>query len=130
MKKRFCQTILLTAFALFSFNGYTQGDSVRIDSLKKILVTEKQDTSRVNTLNELAVQLVYFNSDTAMNIFKTALALAIKLNYEMEIADIKTNMGRLYANQSKYKEGLSSANDALILYNKFLLSAVASNKEK
>ena len=117
-------------FFVFSFSGYTQSDSLKIDSLKKVLVIEKEDTNKVNTLNELASQRVYFNTDTAMNFFKSALILATKLNYEMGIADVKTNIGKLYASQAKYNEGIRFANDALTIYNKFLSSAIASNKEK
>ena len=41
---------------IFSFEAYTQTnatDLLNIDSLKKVLQTEKEDTNKVNMLNEV-----------------------------------------------------------------------------
>ena len=68
----------------FSFAAYTQNNT--IDSLQKILQTQKEDTGKVNILIALGIQFRYTNIDTALYFANTALSLATRLNYEMGIA--------------------------------------------
>ncbi len=42
--------LLFVIFMLCSFIAYMQSDSLQIDSLKKVLLTQKEDTNKVNTL--------------------------------------------------------------------------------
>jgi hypothetical protein len=56
------QTSLLLVLIIFSLSGYTQRDSLEIDSLKKVLISEKEDTNKVNTLFNLIRHWKSFNS--------------------------------------------------------------------
>ena len=53
MKIHLYKISLLFILSAFSFKAYSQAsvaDSLKIDSLKKVLLTEKEDTNKVNTL--------------------------------------------------------------------------------
>ncbi len=50
VSKRF----LLIFFMLYSFAVKAQSDSLKIDSLKKVLLTQQEDTNKVNTLIEVS----------------------------------------------------------------------------
>jgi signal transduction histidine kinase len=98
MKKNFLlilKTKLLCFFLFFATEAYTQ--SKGIDSLKKILEVKKEDTTRVNTLNELSRLSSRFDGFTGINLPKTthdeylmnaeqyaqdALKLSEKINYK------------------------------------------------
>jgi hypothetical protein len=60
MKSHLTKTVL---FALFFLNAFIEHAQTKaIDSLQKVLQTEKEDTNKVNTLNELANEFTY-NTD-------------------------------------------------------------------
>lgn len=83
MKIFCCQTCLLIISLFFWFDGYTQSDSPKMDSLKKVLLTEKEDTNKVNTLLELGKY--YFNEFDVENssvYTNLALHLSQKLNFK------------------------------------------------
>ena len=112
----------------FSFAAYTQNNT--IDSLQKILQTQKEDTGKVNILIALGIQFRYTNIDTALYFANTALSLATRLNYEMGIADSKRGKSALYASQGKFDEGIKYGTEALVIYNKLLASASVLEKNK
>src|SRR4051812_27170884 len=76
------KTILFVIFVTYSIKASTQNnisDSLRIDSLKKVLQTQKEDTNKVNTLNELSRNLVKSEqSESAFQYANNALLLAEK----------------------------------------------------
>src|SRR3954452_21163412 len=82
---------LLFVYLMYASSAFTQpnlSDSVAIDSLKKVLLTEKEDTNKVNTLNELSYQLRSDkNTVTILKILKQNLALAKKMNFQKGQAD-------------------------------------------
>ena len=66
---------------LYSF--VSNGQSNTIDSLTKVLQTEKEDTNTVNTLNRLSAELRKQGSlDDAMREANKAILLAKKINYK------------------------------------------------
>jgi two-component system, NarL family, sensor histidine kinase UhpB len=111
----FCIALLISAIP------YAQ--SSNIDSLKKVLQTQQNDTGKVNCLHLLARKFRFSNTDTAIVLIKEGLDLAVKLRYEMGIANLQVTMGALYADKGNYNEGLKFANEALELYKKMLWSA-------
>jgi hypothetical protein len=52
---------IMPAFLFLVYSFVSNGQSKTIDSLKKILQTQKEDTNKVNTLNELGRQFIKRN---------------------------------------------------------------------
>ncbi len=89
MKTLFCQTSLLLVLTIFSLSGYTQSDSLKIDSLKKVLITEKEDTNKVNTLFKL-IGAYYNEFDTGKVLIAANQALAISKKISFKKGEGKT----------------------------------------
>ncbi len=70
-------------FVVIAFNSNAQPDSLKIDSLKKVLLTAKEDRNKVNTLNQFG-NLIVQDRNNAMQYAKQALALSQKLNFKNE----------------------------------------------
>lgn len=109
---------------------FIYSQATKANSLILVLASSKEDTAKVNNLNALASEFRYSNIDTALHFTNAALILATRLNYEMGIADSKRKICALYASLGKFDEGVKYGNEALIIYNKLLLSANASDKQK
>src|SRR5829696_4014846 len=92
--------LLFFIFILYSFSSHSQ-DNV-IDSLEKVLQTQKEDTAKVNSLIALGREFRSSNTDTSLYFANAALTLATRLNYEMGIADSKRGRSALYASQGKF----------------------------
>ncbi len=81
-----------------------------VDSLEKVLLTEKEDTNKINTLDYLYIYHYWTDRDyeKAMQNSMAALALAIKINYKPGIADGYLKLGTAYGakkdqfNESEY----------------------------
>jgi signal transduction histidine kinase len=121
--------ILAAVFCALS-NKSVFSQSKKIDSLFLVLKNAKEDTTKVNNLIALVREFRYSNIDTALYFANEGLALATRLNYEMGIADSKRGLCALHASLGKFDEGVKYGNDALVIYNKLLSSATASDKEK
>jgi len=70
--------ISLLVFGLLAFNCFSQ-DQAKVDSLKKVIETATQDTTKIKALNILGWTLMYSNPDTAIILGKQALALSEKI---------------------------------------------------
>ena len=114
---------------VFSSVG-TLSQNKTIDSLQKVLQTQKEDTAKVNNLNALSFQFRYSKPDTSNNLANAALSLATKLNYEMGIADSKVRLGMQSALSGKYDEGVKFGDEAIIIYKKLVSVAYKKDKEK
>jgi serine phosphatase RsbU (regulator of sigma subunit) len=72
----------------------------KIDSLWQVLAVSKEDTNKINSLNEIASKLlesgVYGSADSAA---REALKLADKLDYKKSKATSYNKIGRIYMNQ-------------------------------
>ena len=78
MKSSIRNIFLLSFFLLYSFTTYAQ--TQWIDSLKKILLTQKEDTNKVTTLIRLSDSYVNSYPDSGLVYAQKALSLAEKLN--------------------------------------------------
>jgi tetratricopeptide (TPR) repeat protein len=93
--------------------------SKKIDSLLSVLKTAKDDTSKVNTLNALSLQLTRkANYSESKKYADDALLLAQKLNFKKGIANAHLTMGNYYFYQESYPEAL-----------KFFLAALKMSEE-
>jgi tetratricopeptide (TPR) repeat protein len=114
MKIPCCQTCLLIVCLAFCFSGYAQNDSLKIDSLKKVLLPQKEDTNKVNKLNDLSLVLWKgYDFSASMQNAKNSLTLADKLNFKKGKAGALLNIGKAYQSQYNYLEALKYFFEAL-----------------
>ncbi len=120
MKTLTCKTCLFITFIVCSFEVTAQIDSLKIDSLKKVLLTEKEDTNKVKTLTSLSkVLLRNKNSAQLQVVNQEALALATKLNYEDGLGNIYKVFGDdYYYDQLNNIKALNNFYEALKHYEK------------
>jgi adenylate cyclase len=105
-------------------------DREAIDLLLSILVSGKEDTAKVNALNALGNKFLIENPDTAIYFASKALTLSTKLNYEMGIAKGYLNICIALVNRGNYDEALKRSKDALLFYDRLLISEKSSAKIK
>ena len=91
MKRHFLKLFLFFLITSWSFTTKAQSsfnDSLKIDSVKKRLQTQKEDSNKVNSLNDLsATALAREDFDNSMQYAREALAISEKLNYNKGKAD-------------------------------------------
>jgi len=109
MKKLLYNACMFIIFIVYSFIATAQGDSLKIDSLKKVLAMEKEDTNKVNTLNKLS-HLFYVNNDNtnAVDVANTALQIAQKTNFKKGISNAYRNLGDAHMDKGNYNEALKN----------------------
>jgi len=73
-----CISIILLISVSFGLNAQRS----KADSLKELLIKEKQDSNKVRLLWQLADQLNIYDPDTALHLSQEALYLAVKVKYE------------------------------------------------
>ena len=88
-----------------------------IDSLKQVLQSQKEDTSKVNTLNSLS-RATRQNGDTvnAKQYAENALSLAEKINFSKGQGNAYVNFSGLLILQNKYPEAIKQNFIALKLF--------------
>jgi len=75
----------------------------KIDSLLKVLQSEKEDSNKVNTLNELSKRVFRVGTYTTSDSFAVkALTLAQKINYKKGIARAYLNRGNAFQGSGDY----------------------------
>jgi signal transduction histidine kinase len=94
MKTLLFKMSMLLVCAIFYSEVIAQNDSLRIDSLKKVLLNQKEDTNKVNTLNELANSFSPQETNSIFNYAIKALSLSRKLNYLKGEAESYLLLGR------------------------------------
>jgi two-component system, NtrC family, sensor kinase len=122
MKSMLIKLLLLNLFIILSSCAYPQSnsDSLKIDSLKKDLATQKEDTNKVNTLNELSNKLLISNDYINSLIYaKTALSLSEKINFSEGKASSCYRIGYIYTYtvESNNHDGLEYFLTALSIWN-------------
>jgi tetratricopeptide (TPR) repeat protein len=115
MKSHNIKTALAVLFSLNAFMGYAQTRT--IDSLEKVLQTQDEDTSKVNTLNELAYEFTT-NVDfrKSFQFANQAISLAEKINYKKGKALAFCRLGISYGWHNNIAEADKNFNTALKLY--------------
>jgi signal transduction histidine kinase len=88
------------------------------DSLRSAISTAKDETTRINAMNELSNYFWYSKSqlDSAMTYAQEAHKMAERSHYRKGLADALNNMGAVYRIQGKYKEALDSTKKALTIH--------------
>jgi tetratricopeptide (TPR) repeat protein len=115
MKSKRYTTVLFGLFFLNAFIGHAQTKT--IDSLQKALQSLKEDTGKVNTLNELAYEFTLRDdSPKTLQFAREAISLAEKINYKKGKALGFFRIGLCYTLQSNLPEANKNLNLALKLY--------------
>jgi signal transduction histidine kinase/Tfp pilus assembly protein PilF len=104
--------LLFLLVPVFSFGQKKEGQKY-VDSLLLELPKMKQDTSKVNVLNE--IMLFYGGSKPSSGIVygQKALSLAKKIKWQEGIAITSNYLGRVYFQKLDYKKSLFHYNQAL-----------------
>ena len=121
-----CQ-ILLSFITLIFLSIYCQAQDTSIDSLKSILLRQKEDTSMVNTLNALADNLYRSEPSEALGYGIQAKELAENLNYTKGLAYALKNIGLDYYMLGNYVEASINWEQSLTIFESLQDEAGASN---
>lgn len=109
---------ILFFILISSLHCFTYSQTSKSDSLLKVLAKASDDTSKVNTLNDLFKEYQNSNPARAFKYAKQAIDLAEKLNFSKGVASSLNNIGLYYFNQGKSSEALVyylKANDIFTL---------------
>jgi two-component system, NtrC family, sensor kinase len=98
------QILILSSFLMFLANGYAQGKT--IDSLKQVLAVAKEDTGKLNILDELGNVYVFNDPDSAIKYSQIGLVLARKLNFEQRNGTILWHLAFALSNTGDYPNAL------------------------
>ena len=107
------QKLFFFLYIFFSISAFAQQS--KIDSLKRLLSSSKEDTIKVNALNKLAFILQGNNPDEAMGYGKEALSLSEKLKYDKGKADAYNEIGLSFYNKGEYDSALKFHNKSLVI---------------
>jgi len=94
----------------------TLAQDLRIDSLKQVLSSMDEDSSKVNTLNRLAYQLCSIEPQEAIYYASQAIDLARRIEFQEGLAAAFKNTGFAYYMQGNYREALTGLEKALDIY--------------
>ncbi|HYG52473.1 MAG TPA: tetratricopeptide repeat protein [Flavobacteriales bacterium] len=87
----------------------------KIDSLQKIIDTQRHDTAEVTALKTLGATLSKSNPQKALEYAKYALALAEKLGYKKGLVVSHITIGQCYINLAEYNLALEHFNKSITL---------------
>ena len=113
MKQFVCFLIVFTLF----FAGEIYAKETIIDSLQKVLALSQEDTSKVNTLIQLSMEIRTEKPEEAVRYGKAAVELARKLNYNKGLANAYKWTGVGYFIQASYLEAIPYYEQALQMYD-------------
>src|SRR5687767_10221728 len=102
-----CCVFLFVILAISAGKAFSSAQQNRIDSLKKVLLTAKEDTTRVNVYNTLAKE--YYSAtayDTAIIWADKAFVLSEKINYKKGKATAYNTMGLVQDDKDDYAMAL------------------------
>ncbi len=102
----------------------------KTDSLFSVLKSQKEDTAKINTLNNISRQFRSNNPDTAIYFANEAMSLATKLNDKMGIGNAYLLKGIALTYLGKYEDALHHIRDVLKLCDQLLMSENTGDKSK
>jgi signal transduction histidine kinase/TPR repeat protein len=109
--------IALIILILFAENSFSQNEKNKIiDSLKTELSEAKEDTSKVNILNQLASNNFYGKPKLAVQYGEIALKLSSKIHWKKGMAIANNNLGISYWVDANYAESIKYFQKTLLYY--------------
>lgn len=107
---------------LITMTAHSQSDSLKIDSLKKVLITQKEDTNKINILNQLARQLMNVEKEDERNQCRQyasqALELATRVGFLRGKATALQLLGFLLELEDRFDEARENYNEVLSICKK------------
>ena len=70
-------TILIIINLSFTISNSVFAQQIQIDSLKQVIITSREDTNKIKTLNTLAIKYQRINLDTSLIYAEQSLELAL-----------------------------------------------------
>jgi len=114
-RKKRIRSVVVLYFTVICTVAFSQ--SHIIDSLRNVLGTQKEDTSKVNILNALADKLeIAGKLDSALVCSNSAQTLAKKLNFKNGVAATFIHIGYVYEDEGKFDSAIKSHEKALAVY--------------
>ena len=104
-------------FAGYSYQGYAQlQGQLKIDSLLKVLPSQKEDSNKINVLNQLAITYTNINPDEGIKYARQGVKLAEELDLKEFIGKENNAIGINYESKSEYPSALEYYFKALRSY--------------
>ncbi len=103
-------SVLILVF--FSFSFYSQSDRT-IDSLKKVVESAPNDTTRIRKMLQLSNKLRRNHVEEAKKYAISSLELSEKVKYDLGIADANNLLGMLLTAEGKYAESINCNRKAI-----------------
>ena len=97
---------VLKIFLLLLLSSFCKAQTNTIDSLKKLLQIEKQDTGRVMLLYRLGYSYLYLKPDTALLLAQQGLSLSNKIGFAKGEIQSMILFGAVFSNTGNYLKGL------------------------
>ncbi|MFH2095947.1 MAG: sensor histidine kinase [Bacteroidota bacterium] len=110
--------IFLYAICLCYISSLFAQDTNFTDSLSLLISKSKNDTGKVNLLNELAAHYLFTNTTGAKEPAEKALKLAEKLSYDKGCMDAMNRLGIMYFRMANYDSSLVFYRKGLTLAEK------------
>ncbi len=112
--------VCIVASCLLMFTNFVISQNQQLDSLRRLLKTDKADTNKVNHLIEIAWELADFNLDSALLLSNEALKLSISLKgfdktkgWQIGIANSLHRKASIYDERGEYKDAIKFYEEAL-----------------
>ena len=125
--KPFLIIILLSVAVKVSAAVYTPYNSglynaanLRVDSLRNLLATSKEnptDSITINRVNKLAAEFVDVNPDSTLYYARLAINRSLAIKYKIGIADGMVSTARVYSLKGDYAAAKKNFNGARLLYD-------------
>ena len=87
-----------------------------IDSLIKVVNTQKKDTLKINNLNTISWKLKTKDFDKAVSYANTAFDLSVELKFKKGQATAKKNLGGIHYLNGKYADAYQYYSESLIVF--------------
>src|SRR6187399_722787 len=114
---RICKYIMnVFLFVLYSFTA--NGQNSTIDSLRKVLQTENEDTTKANTLNQLSLALI--NNGHKIEAFEEinkAIQVSRKINFRKGEAVAYNNKSSIFFYEGDYPAALINSEIAIKIFH-------------
>ncbi len=111
--------IALNTLLIIGFLPLASAQTHVLDSLKKVLQTEREDSNKVNTLNDLSAYLWKISkNDSSLLYANLAKTLAEKIGFENGNAYAFKNIGTYYNLKGKYPEAIKNYQEGLSIFEK------------
>ena len=106
------------SFVFLFLGSISSAQNSKVDSLKNLLETAKQDTNKVNLFRGITGSLATINPEEAIPYGENGIELARKLKWDKGLAQTFLNLSVAYSNSGKFDTTLILLDSALVYAKK------------